>query len=655
MKTDGSSNRKIKEGEIQHKSFTCDISKSINEDTRTIDFIISNETLDRHGDIIKLKGWKTAEFMKNPVMLFAHQRSVPPIGKALKVWKSQGSLNAKAQFMSEEMSPFADSVFQMFKEGFLKAVSVGFMPIKSEFIRDPENEFITGVKFLEQELLEFSAVPVPSNPDALIKARTKGINVAPFGQWAEEVLDDWANSGEMIRNIYGYGKKHIELIQRKATGDSMTYQVPEKEQKELLEKNLKSIEEQKKKAKAAFEVNRSAIAYANSLIDKGAVDHTKTIDLPEPSEEEKEYLAKLKDDCEHQIIDDGTLFRKELITAKRSSALDDNINVFNAASRLLKNIDGDVTFEKNENEKWNDSITIKEFKLEDFEQLDVIQHTADDVKSIFYNNSPSDLVINSDLFKSSGGAIHFTGADDNLSIVLAGSNTDLVYYPYAMDNETGDFICKLDTGMDSNVLPISVSIKMVNIEDDNKEVIQDEVGKEVIQDIVGNKPFTPVDAATGVQTIILESATGMKTDIDPSQVSGGVNIPFMQVLDDKDDVDTDDVDTVTPNVLIDALDKILMDLEETLEANPDLLTSKGDKRFKRKVKFVAQYMRDIANAILPIAAKDVITDDTTAKSGNDNDSLTNKDVDNYLEEKLIPKLDEVIQRHVNKAKGRLPD
>jgi phage head maturation protease len=50
--------------------------------------------------------------------------------------------------------------------GYLKATSVGFMPLKYTFSKDPAREY--GIDFLEQELLEFSIVTIPANPDALI-------------------------------------------------------------------------------------------------------------------------------------------------------------------------------------------------------------------------------------------------------------------------------------------------------------------------------------------------------------------------------------------------------------------------------------------------------------------------------------------------------
>jgi len=67
----------------------------------------------------------------------------------------------------------------------LNATSVGFKPKEWVF-----NEDRKGVDFKTQELLEFSVVPVPSNPEALIEARSAGIDLGPYKEWAEQVLED---------------------------------------------------------------------------------------------------------------------------------------------------------------------------------------------------------------------------------------------------------------------------------------------------------------------------------------------------------------------------------------------------------------------------------------------------------------------------------
>ena len=63
---------KIEPGEIIRRGFNVSM-KDIDDEQRTIEFIISNERVDRMGDVISLKGWRLKEFRKNPIVLFVHE------------------------------------------------------------------------------------------------------------------------------------------------------------------------------------------------------------------------------------------------------------------------------------------------------------------------------------------------------------------------------------------------------------------------------------------------------------------------------------------------------------------------------------------------------------------------------------------------------
>jgi HK97 family phage prohead protease len=155
-------------------------------DSRSMTFVISTDSVDRMGDTIAVDGWRLDQFRKNPVVLWAHDGSSLPVAKADKVWIETGRLMATAEFTPAGMTRFNDAVFDMLKAGFLSATSVGFMPLKYAFVDDPARRF--GIDFIEQELLEFSVVPVPANAEALIQARSAGIDIAPLMQWCEDVL-----------------------------------------------------------------------------------------------------------------------------------------------------------------------------------------------------------------------------------------------------------------------------------------------------------------------------------------------------------------------------------------------------------------------------------------------------------------------------------
>ena len=165
--------------------------RKIDEATRQITFTISTAGRDRDGDIISQDGWDLKNYLENPVVLWAHDGSQPPIARALpeSVKVMGGKLMATAKFATKDEYPFADTIFQLYKGGFLNATSVGFVPTEMELI-EGENPGELGFKFLKQSLLEYSAVPIPSNPEALVVARGTGINVSPCEDWISKILDE---------------------------------------------------------------------------------------------------------------------------------------------------------------------------------------------------------------------------------------------------------------------------------------------------------------------------------------------------------------------------------------------------------------------------------------------------------------------------------
>jgi hypothetical protein len=147
--------------------------KEINREMRTLTIVGSDETTDRDGDVLTVKGWELDNFLKNPVFLYAHNYSSVPIGSALKVIKKRDPVRLEfvEKFPTEGLYPFADMIFELFNEKILNASSVGFIPKKWEPLQNKDEAdmetFNRGRRYVQQELLELSACPVPSNPNAL--------------------------------------------------------------------------------------------------------------------------------------------------------------------------------------------------------------------------------------------------------------------------------------------------------------------------------------------------------------------------------------------------------------------------------------------------------------------------------------------------------
>lgn len=152
-----------------------------------LSFTISTPHVDRDKDIINPGGWKLAHYRKNPVVLWAHQTTEPPVAKSLEEWVDEDKLTSVALFTPKDLNPFGYMIGEMYAKGFLRAVSVGFQGLNWSYSK--EKGRAGGMDFHEQELLEYSCVPVPANPEALLEAKSAGIDLIPLKEWAEKILD----------------------------------------------------------------------------------------------------------------------------------------------------------------------------------------------------------------------------------------------------------------------------------------------------------------------------------------------------------------------------------------------------------------------------------------------------------------------------------
>lgn len=165
----------------------------VDSDERTVTAIISTGSVDRDGEVLVPKGANLEPFLKNSVVLWAHDYSGPPIGKALWVTKIGGKIKAKVEFAETE---FAEEIYQLYKGGFLKAFSVGLI-VKNRHSPTPEEikkkpAWAEAWNIVDEwEMLEFSAVPVPANAEALATAvKTKGIELSDDTKDALGIEDD---------------------------------------------------------------------------------------------------------------------------------------------------------------------------------------------------------------------------------------------------------------------------------------------------------------------------------------------------------------------------------------------------------------------------------------------------------------------------------
>jgi HK97 family phage prohead protease len=185
---------------------------------RELSFTVSTATVDRAGDSVNVAGWDLAAFKRNPVVLWAHSYNLPPVARAVEISVSGGALKALTEWTDKYsgIGPDPNVVYEYYRDGFMSAVSVGFMPTKWAFVEEASRKY--GIDFMEQELLEFSAVPVPANPDALIEG--KGAIQPNVSAWIADLAkqhgafkcNDIRDFEGFLRDVGGFSRSEAKAV-----------------------------------------------------------------------------------------------------------------------------------------------------------------------------------------------------------------------------------------------------------------------------------------------------------------------------------------------------------------------------------------------------------------------------------------------------------
>lgn len=151
--------------------------KSVNDESRTFEGWATVPATDRDGDIVDPMGVK----FKNPlVLLWQHDHNKPVGSVVFGTPEARGvPFKAKIADVAEPgvLKDRLDEAWQSVKALLIRAVSIGFQPIKSDPIRGTG-----GRKFHEIEVFELSLVSVPANAGAVItniKSFDVGLPAAP--------------------------------------------------------------------------------------------------------------------------------------------------------------------------------------------------------------------------------------------------------------------------------------------------------------------------------------------------------------------------------------------------------------------------------------------------------------------------------------------
>jgi HK97 family phage prohead protease len=160
-----------------------------------VEFTVSTNALDSHGERIDVDGIDLSDFKKNPVVLWGHDGFNLPIAKATKIWKEGNKLMSRAKFYLKD--EFARKVYDYIVDGYLNAVSIGGMV--EEWGED-------GMTISKMKMKEYSVVSVPANQEALVASKSLDGNQqaelrALANGYARKLLDKQSGENEITKNI----------------------------------------------------------------------------------------------------------------------------------------------------------------------------------------------------------------------------------------------------------------------------------------------------------------------------------------------------------------------------------------------------------------------------------------------------------------------
>lgn len=179
----------------------------LDEKAGLVEYIASNETLDSYCEVIKADGWRFNDFRKNAPFVDSHNyESIDCLlGKVIDFRVDGKNLVETVKWAIDvDKNELAQKGFAMTAAGYLKAVSVGFMPVRYVTRWDSDksgwSDALTSIGmheedgirciYLEQEQKELSACIIGANPDAVARAYKAGIL---DDAWLEKISTERAN------------------------------------------------------------------------------------------------------------------------------------------------------------------------------------------------------------------------------------------------------------------------------------------------------------------------------------------------------------------------------------------------------------------------------------------------------------------------------
>ena len=165
--------------------------RQIDQKARTVEAVISTGNIARDQMIIDPDGWDFRNYMRNPVVLWGHDDGAMPVARTIgEPKRTTTEILATAEFDADD--PEADRLLGKIARGYVNATSVRWLPKRTEMrsLQTEKGERDVLV-FVEQELLEWSFVSIPTDPGAMImRADGAAVDLSAFGSPAPPPMPD---------------------------------------------------------------------------------------------------------------------------------------------------------------------------------------------------------------------------------------------------------------------------------------------------------------------------------------------------------------------------------------------------------------------------------------------------------------------------------
>lgn len=299
--------------------------KEVNKDERTEISAISTITEDRDREIMYPKGVDKKNYEKNPVVLCFHDYHAFPVGKNL--WLKVGDQNilGKTRYTYHEV---ANTVWSLYLDDIPLGKSIGFIPWERIERATDEEAMVSWMKdhdlnvdknnlperiYTKWELLEYSVVPVPANPECVTLMVSK--STSPLMTKYFQGFDFKAMKEVALEELEGV-RRQAEADKSKETGKE--------------EKNADAGEEKGEKTGAVLNrKNKAKLEQAKKLL-------TEVIESAEDDDEGKGAETENKDDKNAKEASDTVA--KEIM-AKIGKSFDEITAKINTLSSKIESIE----------------------------------------------------------------------------------------------------------------------------------------------------------------------------------------------------------------------------------------------------------------------------------------------------------------------------